>query len=72
MDLAIGAKSVFVMMNLFAKDGTAKIVPHLHVSADRAVVVCAGSTPSWRSSTSTPPTKAGFACWKRSGSQCVR
>jgi 3-oxoadipate CoA-transferase beta subunit len=27
MDLAIGAKSVFVMMNLFAKDGTAKIVP---------------------------------------------
>jgi 3-oxoadipate CoA-transferase beta subunit len=28
MDLAIGAKSVFVMMNLFAKDGTAKIVPN--------------------------------------------
>ena len=28
MDLAIGAKSVFVMMNLFAKDGTAKLVPH--------------------------------------------
>jgi 3-oxoadipate CoA-transferase beta subunit len=27
MDLAIGAKSVFVMMNLFTKDGTAKIVP---------------------------------------------
>jgi 3-oxoadipate CoA-transferase, beta subunit len=27
MDLAIGAKSVFVMMNLFAKDGTAKLVP---------------------------------------------
>lgn len=27
MELAIGAKSVFVMMNLFAKDGTAKIVP---------------------------------------------
>ncbi|MCV7226944.1 3-oxoacid CoA-transferase subunit B [Mycolicibacterium komossense] len=26
MDLAIGAKSVFVMMNLFAKDGTAKLV----------------------------------------------
>ncbi|WP_094289828.1 3-oxoacid CoA-transferase subunit B [Mycobacterium lehmannii] len=27
MDLAIGAKSVFVMMNLFAKDGSAKLVP---------------------------------------------
>ncbi|MCD9199086.1 3-oxoacid CoA-transferase subunit B [Aeromicrobium wangtongii] len=28
MDLAIGAKDVFVMMNLFAKDGSAKLVPH--------------------------------------------
>jgi 3-oxoadipate CoA-transferase beta subunit len=28
MDLAIGAKNVFVMMNLFAKDGVAKLVPH--------------------------------------------
>jgi 3-oxoadipate CoA-transferase, beta subunit len=27
MDLAIGAKNVFVMMNLFAKDGAAKLVP---------------------------------------------
>ncbi len=27
MDLAIGAKSVFVMMNLFSKNGTAKLVP---------------------------------------------
>ncbi|MEZ0353723.1 3-oxoacid CoA-transferase subunit B [Mycobacterium sp. pR1184] len=27
MDLAIGAKSVVVMMDLFAKDGTAKLVP---------------------------------------------
>ena len=27
MDLAIGAKSVFVMMSLFAKDRTAKLVP---------------------------------------------
>ena len=27
MDLAIGAKRVFVMMNLFTKDGTAKLVP---------------------------------------------
>jgi 3-oxoadipate CoA-transferase beta subunit len=27
MDLAIGAKNVFVMMNLFTKDGAARIVP---------------------------------------------
>ncbi|HEU5037988.1 MAG TPA: 3-oxoacid CoA-transferase subunit B [Nocardioides sp.] len=27
MDLAIGAKSVFVMMTLFARDGSAKLVP---------------------------------------------
>jgi 3-oxoadipate CoA-transferase beta subunit len=27
MDLAIGAKRVFVMMSLFAKDGSAKLVP---------------------------------------------
>jgi 3-oxoadipate CoA-transferase beta subunit len=27
MDLAIGAKDVFVMMNLFAKDGSGKLVP---------------------------------------------
>jgi 3-oxoadipate CoA-transferase beta subunit len=27
MDLAIGAKNVFVMMTLFARDGTAKLVP---------------------------------------------
>ena len=27
MDLAIGAKQVFVMMTLFAKDGRAKLVP---------------------------------------------
>ena len=27
MDLAIGAKNVYVMMSLFTKDGTAKLVP---------------------------------------------
>jgi 3-oxoadipate CoA-transferase beta subunit len=27
MDLAIGAKSVFVMMTLFARDGSPKLVP---------------------------------------------
>ena len=27
MDLAIGAKSVYVMMTLFTKDGTPKLVP---------------------------------------------
>ena len=27
MDLATGAKDVFVMMTLFAKDGAAKLVP---------------------------------------------
>lgn len=27
MDLAIGAKSIFVMMSLFAKDGASKLVP---------------------------------------------
>jgi 3-oxoadipate CoA-transferase beta subunit len=33
MDLAIGAKSVFVMMSLFAKDGSPKIVPELSYPA---------------------------------------
>ena len=35
MDLAIGAKRVFVMMTLLAKDGTPKLVPALHLPADR-------------------------------------
>ena len=35
MDLAIGAKSVFVMMTLFAKDGTPKLVPRVHLPAHR-------------------------------------
>lgn len=33
MDLAIGAKDVFVMMSLFAKDGSPKIVPQLSYPA---------------------------------------
>jgi len=33
MDLAIGAKDVFVMMSLFAKDGSPKIVPELSYPA---------------------------------------
>ena len=33
MDLAIGAKDVFVMMSLFAKDGRPKIVPELSYPA---------------------------------------
>lgn len=28
MDLAIGARQVFVMMTLFTKNGTPKLVPH--------------------------------------------
>ena len=35
MDLAIGAKEVFVMMTLFAKDGAPKLVPRVHLPADR-------------------------------------
>ena len=35
MDLAIGAKQVFVMMTLFAKDGSPKLVPRVHLPADR-------------------------------------
>jgi 3-oxoadipate CoA-transferase, beta subunit len=31
MDLAIGAKNVFVMMNLFAKDGAAKLASRMTV-----------------------------------------
>ena len=36
MDLAIGAKSVFVMMTLFAKEGHGQARPALHLPADRA------------------------------------
>jgi acyl CoA:acetate/3-ketoacid CoA transferase beta subunit len=31
MDLAVGAKHVLVMMEYFAKDGSAKIVPQLRL-----------------------------------------
>ena len=61
MDLAIGAKNVFVMMNLFAKDGTAKAGAELHLSADRAALRAAGLHRARRPSTSTPTagTRAG-------------
>ena len=35
MDLAIGAKDVYVMMTLFTKKGEAKLVPGVHVPAHR-------------------------------------
>ena len=35
MDLAIGAKQTFVMMNLLTRDGAAKIVPRVHLPAHR-------------------------------------
>ncbi len=35
MDLAIGAKDVYVMMSLFNKDGSAKLVASVHLPVDR-------------------------------------
>ena len=35
MDLAIGARDVYVMMTLFAKKGRPKLVPEWHPAADR-------------------------------------
>ena len=52
MDLAIGAKQVFVMMTLFAKDGTPKLVAGVHLPADRASAASTGSTPTSRRSSS--------------------
>ncbi len=42
------------MMNLFTKDGTAKLVPRMHLSADRAALRQPGLHRITRSSTSTP------------------
>ena len=52
MDLAIGAKQVFVMMTLFAKDGAPKLVPRLHLPAHRRRLRQTGSTPTSASSRS--------------------
>ena len=35
MDLAIGAKQTFVMMTLLTRDGSPKLVPRVHLPADR-------------------------------------
>ena len=54
MDLAIGAKQVFVMMTLFAKDGTPKLVARVHLPAHRGRLRRPASTPTSRSSSSGP------------------
>ena len=54
MDLAIGAKDVFVMMTLFTKDGAPKLVRDVHLPADRRGAASAASTPTSRPSTSAP------------------
>ena len=66
MDLAIGAKQVFVLMTLFAKDGTPKLVPECtypltgvgcvsRVYTDLAVFEVGGRTASRWSRPSAPP-----------------
>ena len=63
MDLAIGAKSVYVMTDHLTKKGESKS-SRLHVSAHRASAASPASTPTSRSSTSR---RTGFAVarWRR-------
>ena len=54
MDLAIGAKSVYVMTDLLTKTGESKLVARVHVSAHRRRAASPASTPTTPSSTSRP------------------
>ena len=54
MDLALGAKQVFVMMEHLTKSGESKIVAALHLSGDRPRAASIASTPTSPSSTSRP------------------
>ena len=42
MDLALGARDTYVMMTLFAKDGSSKLVPGVHLPVDRCRLRLAG------------------------------
>ena len=50
MDLAIGAKQTFVMMNLLSRDGTRQARARVHLPAHRVWPASAASTPTSPSS----------------------